>query len=94
MTTQGSVGLDSPMSKQITSRRRFLKQSALATAVVAVPYLAGKSVAFGNEGAMGADAALDRVLEDLVAMRGGPNGVIAIVQRGQHREVTPSGSET
>ncbi len=87
MTTQGSVGPDSPMSEQITSRRRFLKQSALATAVVAVPYLAGKSVAFGNEGAKGADAALDRALEDLVAMRGGPNGVIAIVQRGQHREV-------
>ncbi len=84
MTTQGSGGPDSPMSEQITSRRRFLKQSALATAVVAVPYLAGKRVAFGNEGAKGADAALDR---ELVAMRGGPKGVIAIVQRGQHREV-------
>ncbi|CAA9444400.1 MAG: Beta-lactamase class C-like and penicillin binding proteins (PBPs) superfamily [uncultured Rubrobacteraceae bacterium] len=87
MTTQGSVGPDSPMGEQITSRRRFLKQSALATAVVAVPYLAGKRVAFGNEGAKGADAALDRELEELVAMRGGPKGVIAIVQRGQHREV-------
>jgi D-alanyl-D-alanine carboxypeptidase len=33
------------------------------------------------------DAALDRALEELVAMPGGPPGVIAIVQRGQHREV-------
>jgi D-alanyl-D-alanine carboxypeptidase len=33
------------------------------------------------------DAALDRALEELVAMPGGPPGVIAIVQRGQHREI-------
>ena len=33
------------------------------------------------------DAALDRALEELVAMSGGPPGVIAIVQRGKHREV-------
>jgi D-alanyl-D-alanine carboxypeptidase len=33
------------------------------------------------------DAALDRSLERLVAMRGGPPGVIAVVQRGQRREV-------
>ncbi|MGF1471057.1 MAG: serine hydrolase domain-containing protein [Rubrobacteraceae bacterium] len=32
------------------------------------------------------DAALDRALEELVAMPGGPPGVIAVVQRGQHRE--------
>ena len=31
------------------SRRRFLKGSALASAVVAIPYLADKSVAFGKE---------------------------------------------
>jgi hypothetical protein len=31
------------------SRRRFLKESALASAVVAIPYLADKSVAFGKE---------------------------------------------
>ena len=76
------------------SRRRFLKQTALATAVVSVPYLAGKkTVAFGKEGptsgqgAKGADAALDRALKELVAMEGGPPGAIAIVQRGNHREV-------
>ena len=71
----------------IIDRRRFLKQTALATAVVSVPYLAGKTVAFGKENAKGADAALDRALEELVAMDGGPPGVIAIVQRGQSREV-------
>ena len=65
----------------IIDRRRFLKQTALATAVVSVPYLAGKTVAFGKENAKGADAALDRALEELVAMDGGPPGVIAIVVR-------------
>src|SRR5829696_800541 len=74
-------------SATIISRRRFLKQTAFATAVASVPYLAGRSAAFGKEQAKGADAALDRALEDLVAMEGGPPGVIAVVQRGQHRKV-------
>ena len=74
-------------SATIISRRRFLKQTALATAVVSVPYLAGRSAAFGKEKAKGADAALDRALKDLVAMEGGPPGAIAIVQRGNHREI-------
>jgi len=34
-----------------------------------------------------ADARLDRALKRLVAMRGGPPGVSAVVQRGPHREV-------
>ncbi len=38
-------------------------------------------------GAEGRDAALDRALKELVAMRGGPPGVIAVVQRGEKREV-------
>src|SRR5215216_7041540 len=80
--TQESLG-----GAAIMDRRRFLKQTALATAVVSVPYLAGKTVAFGKEKAKGADAALDRALEELVALRGGPPGVIAVIQRGQHREV-------
>jgi D-alanyl-D-alanine carboxypeptidase len=71
----------------IISRRRFLKQTALATAVVSVPYLADGSAALGKEKAKGADAALDRALKELVAMEGGPPGVIAVIQRGQHREV-------
>jgi D-alanyl-D-alanine carboxypeptidase len=37
--------------------------------------------------AKGPDAALDRALKELVRMKGGPPGVIAVVQRGQHREV-------
>ena len=41
-------------SATIISRRRFLKQTATATAVVAVPYLADKSVAFGKDKAKGA----------------------------------------
>jgi hypothetical protein len=61
--TQRSLG-----SATIVSRRRFLKQTAFATAVASVPYLAGRSAAFGKEQAKGADAALDRALKDLVAM--------------------------
>ena len=44
-------------------------------------------MAFGKENAEDADAALDRALKELVAMDGGPPGVIAVVQRGQSREV-------
>jgi D-alanyl-D-alanine carboxypeptidase len=74
-------------SARIISRRRFLKQTAFATAVVSVPYLAVRSSAFGKEKAKGADAALDRALKELVAMEGGPPGVIAVIQRGEHRKV-------
>jgi D-alanyl-D-alanine carboxypeptidase len=74
-------------SATIISRRRFLKQTAFATAVVSVPFLAGRSAALGKEKAKVADAALDLALKGLVAMRGGPPGVIAVIQRGQHREV-------
>jgi hypothetical protein len=46
-------------------------------------------------GADGWDVALDRVLKELVDMRGGPPGVIAVVQRGENRERSiPSGSPT
>jgi D-alanyl-D-alanine carboxypeptidase len=69
------------------SRRRFLKQAAFATAVASVPYLAGRSAAFGKEQAKGADAALYRALTELIAMEGGPPGVIAVVQRGRQRKV-------
>jgi CubicO group peptidase (beta-lactamase class C family) len=78
-------------SATIISRRRFLKQTAMTTAMVSVPYLADKSAAFAKEDVKGADAALDRALEELVAMEGGPPGVIAVIQRGQHREVHTCG---
>jgi D-alanyl-D-alanine carboxypeptidase len=74
-------------SATIISRKRFLKQTAMATAVVSVPYLAGGSAALSKEKAKVADAALDLALKELVAMRGGPPGVIAVIQRGKHREV-------
>jgi CubicO group peptidase (beta-lactamase class C family) len=74
-------------SATIINRRRFLEQTALATAVVSVPYLAGKSAAWGKEKAKVADAALDLALKELIAMEGGPPGVIAVVQRGKHRKV-------
>ncbi len=70
-----------PGGAAIIDRRRFLKQTALATAVVSVPYWPARPWLSGSRG-KGADAALDRALEDLVAMRGGPPGVIAVVQRG------------
>jgi D-alanyl-D-alanine carboxypeptidase len=41
--------------------------------------------------ARAADAALDRALSELVAMPGGPPGVIAIVQRGGRRKVFAHG---
>src|SRR5918998_1819523 len=84
--TQRSLG-----NATIISRRRFLQRTAMATAVVSVPYLAGRSAAFGNEQAKSADAALDRALENLVAMAGGPPGVIAVIQRGKHRKVHTAG---
>ena len=67
----------------------------LASMAVAIVLAGGASVATTpvgtGEGALGGaegrDAALDRALEELVAMDGGPPGVIAIVQRGPHREV-------
>ncbi len=37
--------------------------------------------------AKASDAALDGALKGLVARHGGPPGVIAVVQRGEHREV-------
>jgi D-alanyl-D-alanine carboxypeptidase len=80
--TQRSLG-----SATIISRRRFLEQTAMATAVASVPYLAGQSAAFGKGKAKGADAALDRALKELVSMKDGPPGVIAVVQRGTRRKV-------
>lgn len=41
----------------------------------------------GAKTALGADAALDRVLQELVALPSGPPGVIAIVQRGESLRV-------
>ncbi len=78
-------------------RRGFLLFASLSSAVL---FACGMALAVtpsgetaGNAGAEattaagGPDAALDRALKDLVAMEGGPPGVIAVVQRGEKREV-------
>jgi len=71
----------------------------LASMAVALAVAGGAAIAVTptgttadtDQGALGGakdpDAKLDRALKKLVAKRGGPPGVIAIVQRGQHREV-------
>ena len=71
------------------------KTALLASMAVAIVLAGGASLATtpvgtgegALRGAEGRDAALDRALKELVAMGGGPPGVIAIVQRGPHREV-------
>lgn len=62
--------------------------AALVTATVAV---VGVFMIAGSAGAASpaarADAALDRALARLVTMRGGPPGVVAVIQRGRRRAV-------
>lgn len=60
----------------------------VALAVTPTEETAGNSEAeAATTAARGPDAALDRALKKLVAMEGGPPGVIAVVQRGEKREV-------
>ena len=57
---------------------------ALAVMIVASVLAAGTALAVVDNvqrTSAGPDAALHRALEDLVSMRGGPPGVIAVVQR-------------
>ena len=67
--------------------------SLLASMAAALALAGGAALAVTTtdagalRGAESRDAALDRVLEELVAMEGGPPGAIVIVQRGQSREV-------
>ena len=61
---------------------------ALAVAVLA---LAGAAPAAGATPVRQADAALERALERLVAMPGGPPGAIAVVQRGARVIVRTAG---
>ena len=68
---------------------------AAAGALIAVPVVGGAahadpSAATAPDAAI-ADRALDRALKELVAMRGGPRGVIAIVQRGDERKTHRAG---
>jgi len=70
-------------------RRSVLLLAAVATAVLLASgaALAVTPTSTPNGHAQGRGAALDGALRSLVARHGGPPGVIAIVQRGQHREV-------
>ncbi|MGB3634745.1 MAG: serine hydrolase domain-containing protein [Rubrobacteraceae bacterium] len=68
----------------------------IAAIVLAVAGVAGaqekQGVSVADESQTGSpDAALDRAFKELVAMPGGPPGAIAVVQRGQHREIYSSG---
>lgn len=53
--------------------------------------LVGAGIAAAATPAQKADAALDRALKRLVAMPGGPPGVIAVVQRGDQVRVHTAG---
>lgn len=65
-----------------------LLASGAALAVTPVGDASGNAEAEATTAAAGGpDAALDRALKELVAMPGGPPGVIAVVQRGERREV-------
>jgi D-alanyl-D-alanine carboxypeptidase len=64
-----------------------LLASGVALAVTPVGDAAEKTDAEATVATKGPDAALDRALKELVAMEGGPPGVIAVAQRGQQREV-------
>jgi D-alanyl-D-alanine carboxypeptidase len=77
-------------------RKTVLLLVSLATALLVASGIALAATPSGDAaGEMGAkttstkaaDAALDGALKGLVARHGGPPGVIAVVQRGQHREV-------
>ena len=61
--------------------------SASGVAFALTPSPGSSTNTAATSGTKAADAALNRALKDLVAMRGGPSGVIAVVQRGDHREV-------
>ncbi len=61
--------------------------SGAALAVTPVGDTAEETDADATAAAKGPDARLDRALKELVCMDGGPPGVIAVVQRGQQREV-------
>ena len=71
----------------------LLASMAVAMAVAGGAALAVTPIATTagtDQGALGGakdpDAKLDRALKKLVAKRGGPPGVIAVVQRGEHRK--------
>jgi D-alanyl-D-alanine carboxypeptidase len=68
---------------------------ALVVMVVATVLAAGTAMAVVDDAqrsSAGRDAALDRALEELVSMRGGPPGAIAVVQRDETRKIHAAGA--
>ena len=61
------------------------------TALAVLPGGAGAPEAGASERAKDPGTKLERSLDRLVATRGGPPGVVAVVQRGQNRDVYTSG---
>jgi hypothetical protein len=80
----------------MNTRKTILALASLAAALllasgIALAAVPGSSAA-GETGpkttsTKAADASLDGALKKLVARHGGPPGVIAVVQRGPHRQV-------
>jgi D-alanyl-D-alanine carboxypeptidase len=73
-----------------------MKRATLALAIMAVASVLAAATAMAavddaQRTSAGRDAALDRALEDLVSMPGGPPGAIAVVQRGGMRKVHTAG---
>ena len=73
-----------------------MNRATLALVMMAVDSVpaAGTAMAVVDDvqrSSAGRDAALDRALEELVSMRGGPPGAIAVVQRDEMRKVHTAG---
>ena len=82
--------------RESTGKAKRMKRATLALVVmvVATVLAAGTAMAIVDDvqrSSAGRDAALDRALEELDSMRGGPPGAIAVVQRDEMRKVHTAG---
>jgi D-alanyl-D-alanine carboxypeptidase len=82
--------------RESTGKAKRMKRATLALVVMAVATVlaAGTAMAVVDDvqrASAGRDAALDRALEELVSMRGGPPGAIAVVQRDEMRKLHTAG---
>ena len=82
--------------REFTGKAKRMKRATLALVMMTVASVlaAGTAMAVVDDAqrsSAGRDAALDRALEELVSMRGGPPGAIAVVQRDEMRKVHTAG---